>query len=144
VQKPKDDELLDFIFSDFEEKTENETVSPPQTDNKTVVHASSTWFENSEIPPESLDISNPIDAFLAKQPQMRPRFEMTESTEEQHDISEESVKEGEYLSETLAKVYVEQKNYTKAIHIYQKLSLKYPQKSVYFANQILEIQQKLK
>ncbi len=144
VQKPKDDELLDFIFSDFEEKTENETVSPPQTDNKTVVHASSTWFENSEIPPESLDISNPIDAFLAKQPQMKPRFEITESTEEQHDISEESVKEGEYLSETLAKVYVEQKNYTKAIHIYQKLSLKYPQKSVYFANQILEIQQKLK
>ncbi|HPY81851.1 MAG: hypothetical protein M0R02_05870 [Bacteroidales bacterium] len=144
IQKSKDDKLLNFVFSDFEEKTENETVSPPQSDNKTVVHASSMWFENSEIPPESLDISNPIDAFLAKQPQMKPRFEITESTEEQHDISEESVREGEYLSETLAKVYVAQKNYTKAIHIYQKLSLKYPQKSVYFANQILEIQQKLK
>ena len=43
-----------------------------------------------------------------------------------------------------ADILIQQKNYTKAIHIYQKLSLKYPQKSVYFANQILEIQQKLK
>src|SRR5690606_1363658 len=123
------DDLLDFAFHDISE-TDTQTQKPEEITlppkPKTIVHASSMWFEKTEIPRESLDISNPIDAFLAKQPQMKPRLDIHETSQESHDISEESVKEGEYLSETLAKIYVAQKNYTKAIQIYQKLSLKYP------------------
>lgn len=43
------------------------------------------------------------------------------------------------VTETLAKVYIGQKHYQKAIKAYQILKLKYPEKSSFFATQISEI-----
>ena len=43
------------------------------------------------------------------------------------------------MSETLAKVYLEQKKYQKAIQAYEILILKYPEKSSFFADHISEI-----
>ncbi|QOD59346.1 hypothetical protein H9I45_08140 [Polaribacter haliotis] len=44
------------------------------------------------------------------------------------------------MTETLAKVYLEQKKYNNAIQAYRILSLKYPEKSGFFADQIKRIQ----
>jgi hypothetical protein len=43
------------------------------------------------------------------------------------------------MTETLAKVYLQQKNYSKAIQAYKILILKYPEKSGFFADQIRAI-----
>lgn len=43
------------------------------------------------------------------------------------------------ISETLAEILVIQQKYTEAIEVYTTLSLKYPKKSIYFANQIEKI-----
>jgi len=43
------------------------------------------------------------------------------------------------MTETLAKVYLEQQKFENAIKAYRILSLKYPEKSGFFANQIKAI-----
>ena len=46
----------------------------------------------------------------------------------------------EIVTETLAMIYFQQKKYDKALAAFHKLSLKYPEKSVYFATRIEEIE----
>lgn len=78
-----------------------------------------------------------IDKFLNEDPRIKAK-PFTDS--EQPDISESSVEEHEdFITDTLAKIYLKQGNFAKAILAYEKLSLKFPEKSTYFASQINEI-----
>ena len=62
-------------------------------------------------------------------------------TSETKDISENSLRESEALmTETLAIIHIKQQNYEKAITIFEKLSLKYPEKNTYFASRIEELE----
>ena len=54
------------------------------------------------------------------------------------------VESDELITETLANIYAEQKKYDKAVDAFKKLSLKYPEKSAYFALRIKEIEKNLK
>lgn len=49
---------------------------------------------------------------------------------------EEEEEDDSCFTETLAKIYVKQQRYSKALEIIKKLSLKYPKKNAYFADQI--------
>ncbi|MDO4703636.1 hypothetical protein [Tannerella sp.] len=57
--------------------------------------------------------------------------EQQHATEADHDTLDDS-----YFTETLAHVYIRQKRYEKALEIIKSLSLKYPKKNIYFADQI--------
>tara|TARA_B100001939_G_scaffold47632_1_gene37059 strand:- start:72 stop:671 length:600 start_codon:yes stop_codon:yes gene_type:complete len=50
----------------------------------------------------------------------------------------------DYMTETLAKLYVKQEKYKEAMKAYKILSLKYPEKISLFADQIKELKKKLK
>ena len=84
-----------------------------------------------------------IDKFIIANPRIEPHKDKTIVLTE--DISKLFVEESASLvSETLAKIYVSQGYYSKAIDIYEKLSLKFPEKSSYFASQIEKVKEYIK
>ena len=88
------------------------------------------------IPAKSLVKKDIIDRFIASSPKI-PRPSKTNPTEIK---LVKSNKKSQLATETLAKVYLEQKKYDSAIQAYKILSLKYPEKSGFFADQIKRIQ----
>ncbi|UKM64861.1 hypothetical protein GSB9_01419 [Flavobacteriaceae bacterium GSB9] len=79
-----------------------------------------------------------IDKFISENPKISP----IKSGSKKGNLAKAQMIQPEALmTETLARIYVEQKNYKKAIQSYKILSLKYPEKSGFFANQIKAIEQ---
>ena len=77
-----------------------------------------------------------IDKFIEASPKISPVKHSTASTVT-FDLNKE---DNSYLmTETLARVYLEQKKYQKAIQAYEILILKYPEKSSFFADRISDI-----
>jgi hypothetical protein len=83
-----------------------------------------------------------IDRFIIANPRIEPSREKKDIMQE--DLSANVFGEGSLVTETLAKIYINQGYYSKAIDIFEKLSLKYPEKSSYFATQIQKIKELLK
>ncbi len=81
-----------------------------------------------------------IDKFIINNPRIEPAREKSNLPVE--DLSKPHVEEKEsFVTETLARIYVTQGYYSKAIEIYEKLSLKFPEKSTYFAAQIEKVKE---
>tara|TARA_B100000767_G_scaffold268419_1_gene288626 strand:- start:2119 stop:2853 length:735 start_codon:yes stop_codon:yes gene_type:complete len=80
--------------------------------------------------------SSIIDQFIEKKPKLKPVIKSDNIIVS--DLKNEST--NSLMTETLAKVYLEQKKYENAMQAYKILSLKYPEKSGFFADQIKRIQ----
>lgn len=93
-----------------------ETLTPSPTTVSSVPDLPATWERTSDLPAE-IRIS---------------------------DLAEKSIqKNEEYLTETFVKILELQKKYTQAIDAYEKLRLKYPEKSDYFAARIEQLKTKI-
>ena len=98
------------------------------------------WFDviNDDMPKvdEKLDL---IEEFIKNSPKIKIKndYEVKSSFKTDQKIKDE------LITETLAKIYMKQEKYNKAIKAYEILSLKYPKKSSFFANQIKKIKNKL-
>ncbi|CAM1343912.1 tetratricopeptide repeat protein [Tenacibaculum amylolyticum] len=112
--------------------TENETHSF----NQWLQLSSSTLKKVIPVPEtENTLQKNIIDRFIAINPKISRVNKSQPIQAKPVDTQQEPV----LMTETLAKIYLEQKKYDNAIKAYEILSLKYPEKSGLFADQIRKI-----
>ena len=144
-----DEDGFDFSLMDngqeiIQQKQEQKSVGIPEVVDFEVFQEidSHGWYKPADKQQinHSMDL---INRFLENDPKM-PKLTKENSGEQSDgnnmvDLSKSSAEEHEFLTESMAKIYVKQGLFSKAIEIYEKLSLKFPEKSVYFANRISEV-----
>ena len=135
-------------------KEAKETISAPASD-KTEVSSENTIIEETtpEMPLElettipSIEVDQDperarrlelIDKFIESNPKIK--VSTPDSNFKKPNLEDRFQPSDSLMTETLARVYVEQKNFSKAKQAYRILSLKYPEKSGFFADQIRAIE----
>ena len=141
--------LIDAFLSSLPEEPAATELPPVDiTTDYTSYLLSEKEEESSSAPAEAPPMKGQdlIDDFIEKSaeepilPQLGLKVpepaEAVESEEGQAEENEEDPEDESYFTETLAKIYVKQQRYSKALEIIKKLNLKYPKKNAYFADQI--------
>ena len=138
----------------LEEKLE---IGKPLAFSLTERHSFQEWLQLSKFQPIQREIiENPleqekpsevnfekqkknvlIDKFIQANPKIPPIKKDVEIPTIFYEPS--NADNSSLMTETLARVYLEQKKYQKAIQAYEILILKYPEKSSFFADRILDI-----
>jgi hypothetical protein len=117
-------QYVEHIFHLQTHLTENEALIDPAAQDKPLT-------KDFEI----------IDSFIRNDPQITPPN--AEQIDNENKAKKSAEDQNDLVSETLASIYIEQMLYDKAIDTYEKLSLKFPEKSRYFADLIQSIQKKI-
>ena len=84
---------------------------------------------------------NIIVHFIHSEPKIQINIQ-PENNNIDSNVKNNSDIETDLISEPLADIYIKQELFDKAIIVFEKLTLKYPEKNIYFANRILEIKSK--
>lgn len=155
-ERDKAEAILDpALFERKVEKTEQEKaveeileVHKPLSFSKNDTYSFNEWLKLTSAKPiqreaEPVKKVSPkeekfklIDKFLQENPKIDPTVHQSSE-----DLAKPFTKINEHLmTETLAKVYIQQKNYKKAIQAYKILILKNPEKSGFFADQIRAVE----
>jgi len=161
---PSDDHRLDEIQASkarIEAMLRGETPTTPEepkTDSNPV--QTSTAFEESEPtshqgneqPLTVVQENDPkqqkqielIEKFIAEDPRIDVKKKaLHEADQHQEDLASKNMKSAQdFETETIAKLMLQQGKVKKALAIYEKLRLKFPEKSAYFADQIESVKSK--
>ena len=125
-------------------------IGKPLSFEKNETHSFNEWLQLSKFTPiERVEAEKPsqnkleiekkfelIEKFIEASPKISPT---KEALPEPINIARSNETSSSIMTETLAKIYLEQKKYAKAIQAYEILILKYPEKSSFFADRINDI-----
>ncbi len=133
-------ELVGYELKEAIDPEEKKDESHSFSDWLTMLRHAPVQTEKQPVKKKSQQI---IDSFLqidtpkiAPTPKQASKPNITLNTH-----NDEAIDSGDDLmSETLADIYIKQQHYNKAIGIYEKLRLKYPEKNVYFARRISDLE----
>jgi hypothetical protein len=150
VMPPACAESVD-TFQDAQQATEKKTLSTVGHEGLLLDYSKyltqQTEIDLPSVPMQGQDL---IDRFLAGSKYQDPAIKPVLGEQEQfRSRLESSLEDVSYIldtpdfnlpedsfTETLARIYLKQKRYDRAIEIFKSLSLKYPEKNIYFADQI--------
>ncbi|WP_339918757.1 tetratricopeptide repeat protein [uncultured Flavobacterium sp.] len=142
------------LNTDLNSTEEKLAIGTPLDFSKNEQHSFQEWLQLSRTQPidrgnEKINVPKPtpqnegqkkkaalIDKFIETSPKISPVKHGVASTI-RIDINKDD--HSSLMTETLARVYLEQKKYQKAIQAYEILILKYPEKSSFFADRIADI-----
>jgi hypothetical protein len=135
-------------------------IGEPLEFNKSENHSFTEWLKITSFKPivrDNADVENEIkniiddtsttplqhklaiiDKFISDNPKIKP---ISSNAPKPKLVNNDEDVSDNLMTETLARIYLEQKNYNKAIQSYKILSLKYPEKSSFFASQIKLVQE---
>ncbi len=137
VEKSENSTIKDSTNNDADD-TNIDTKKSQEKEQKTVTEKKEKTEKKSKK-----DINALIDNFLEKSDSLE-RIGVNES-KLKGDISIKSTSESDdYMTEPYAELLIQQKKYSKAREVYQKLILKYPEKKTYFAIQIKKVERFIK
>ncbi len=114
-------------FTYIQVTSEDETIIPPVEEEPTDLKHQNiidTFISRSESEGGIRIQINNEGAMLSQEP-------IVEKGENEDELDEDV-----FFTETLAKIYIKQKKYEKAYKIIKHLSLNYPKKNIYFADQL--------
>ncbi len=151
----KNEDRTDVLISSYldslpqEPEPEKRTKRNPTATDATIDYVAyllETGSFDKEEPNEKETVENGsrdhaedlIDNFLVKEGgkiTLTEESTYTPHTEVALENDKDELEEG-YFTETLAKIYIKQGNYSKALEIIQRLNLIFPKKSAYFADQM--------
>jgi len=150
-QEDKTISAIDAFLSTYIKENQPDTdvsLLLPSSVSSDYIYWTLTDSENKEQEKQStpLQHQNLIDAFIQQEEERGGARLPLEEQPEDVSISTDSSPEfnpdyeksldDSYFTETLARIYIKQKRYEKALEIIQNLRLNYPEKSIYFADQI--------
>ncbi|HLT32177.1 MAG TPA: hypothetical protein VKZ98_00175 [Aquaticitalea sp.] len=130
-------------------------IGKPLEFNKSETHSFAEWLKitsfkpiirepKEAIHPGKREFESSIDRkfeLINKFLETNPKIVPTKETPIHNLAKAQAIPHDGLMTETLARIYLEQKNYDKTIQSYKILSLKYPEKSGFFADQIKAVKQ---
>lgn len=136
VPEAGEEELIDFDLLSFDHPVTNPGEGEfAQPSDSQQIEFSAVQRE------EKVDL---IEQFIKINPTIQPRTTAAAIQNDRFELKEEEDNDSdEFITETLSRIYLKQGHYQKAIDSFKRLSLKFPEKSVYFAQQIEEIKKLL-
>lgn len=138
------DNFLHSMPEEAEDKAKEKKKRRPTPADATVDYVAylleSEDEDNADDKAEPLQMKgqNLIDEFIENDKGKIVLSEVPQFIPEIDDPDGDSSKDGDegYFTETLARIYIKQGRYSKALEIIKRLSLNYPKKNAYFADQI--------
>lgn len=139
------DSFLDQLPREENEETQSKSQDQPVVKRKptpadaTIDYVAYLMEAGDEAPQETPQLKGQelIDDFINKENGKISLQEETEYEPEEETVEDEG---SSYFTETLARIYIKQGRYSKALEIIQRLYLEYPKKNRYFADQIRFLQ----
>ncbi len=131
IDQEEDEDEISFVI---DEETTQEEQKPK------IIVVGGDYFGRDDFESIKLDDSKPLDKFIAERPSLVKQNPLPETKVSSEEFIE--FDDTVFYTETLAKIYTEQGFYKRAIDVYAKLILLYPEKSSYFASLVQELKTK--